>query len=190
MRKFLILSVISFSAASAQTISLGVLGSVPFTDAVKSNIGTSSNFQVGSSLRVNLPLSLRFELDAFYRPISFNLINTNADFQPLIGNYSASQWQFPFLLQYRFLDTPVVKPFIEAGVSYDRLLSISTPPGSFGIQLNIHPNGASLVVGGGVDVKIPYVRLSGELRYIREGTAEFPNISNLNQAEVIVGVHF
>src|SRR5665213_2381276 len=109
MRKLLILGVISFSAASAQTISLGVLGSVPFTDAVKSNIGTSSNFQVGSSFRANLPLSLRFELDAFYRPISFNLTNVFASGTAnivTVTNYSASQWQFPFLLQYRFLDTP------------------------------------------------------------------------------------
>ena len=33
---------------------------------------------------------------------------------------SGSQWRFPILLQYRF-PTPILKPFVEGGVSFDRL---------------------------------------------------------------------
>lgn len=178
MRKLFILGLITFGAASAQSISFGVLGGAPFTDAVN---GQSRNYVVGPAFQVNLPLSLRIEVDALYRPVNFNL-NTVPG---IVASYSAAQWQFPFLLQYRF-STPLVKPFVEAGVSFDRLASISAAANT----LNVHQSGASLVLGGGVDVKIPFIRLSGELRYSREGTAEFPGISNVNQAEVLVGVHF
>jgi hypothetical protein len=41
-----------------------------------------------------------------------------------------------------------------------------------------------------VDVKVPLVRLSGELRYTRQTVSNFSDISNLNQAEVLFGIHF
>lgn len=182
MRKIFILGLLSFGSVSAQSISFGVLGGAPFTDAVNSGVLAyqSTNFVVGPAFQVNLPLSLRIEADGLYRPVKFQIAVPFGQ-----AGVSGSQWQFPFLLQYRF-GTPVVKPFVEAGVSFDHLANISNAANTLSIQ----QNGASLVLGGGVDVKIPFIRLSGELRYSREGTAEFPGISNLNQAEVLVGVHF
>jgi hypothetical protein len=184
-------------AASAQAISVGVLGGAPFTDvvnAVNQNtvnfVSKSTNFTVGPALRISLPLSLRFEVDALYRPYSFSPI---AQAPLLTANYtvSASQWSFPFLLQYRF-NTPLLKPFVEAGVSFDHLANISAAANniSSGPGTLIHSSNASVVLGAGVDLKIPVVRLSGELRYIHEGSADFQAISNVNQAEVLFGVHF
>ena len=94
--------------------------------------------------------------------------------------------------QYRF-KAPVVKPFVEGG------LSVRTSFRDFiGVQ-NSHQLAArdrysrinvGIVLGAGVDVKVPFVRVSGELRYTRLTLSEFANISDLNQAEVIFGVHF
>ena len=81
---------------------------------------------------------------------------------------------------------------MEAGVSVDHLSNLSADatyfasgPGTF-----VHQTNAGVILGGGVDVKIPFVRLSGELRYTHQGSADFQAVSNLNQAEVLIGVHF
>jgi hypothetical protein len=182
-------------SASAQSISVGVVGGAPFTDVVNATtqnglatLPSSTNFTVGPSFQVNLPLSLRLEVDALYRPYSFTQTPSPAGITPL--TVSASQWRFPVLAQYRF-KLPVVKPFVEAGVSFNHLSDISNAtyitagPGEL-----IHRTNAGVVLGGGIDVKIPFVRLSGELRYTHQGSADFEAISNLNQAEVLVGVHF
>jgi hypothetical protein len=62
---------------------------------------------------------------------------------------------------------------------------ITTGPGAL-----LRQSDAGLVIGGGVYVKVPFVRLSGELRYTRQTVSDFASISNLNQAEVLFGVHF
>ena len=195
MRKLVLLGLLCSGIAGAQSLSVGVLGGAPFTNVVNtvttntySSLPTSTNFVVGPALQVNLPLSLRFEVDALYRPYSFQIGGTTA-----VGatSVSANQWQFPFLLQYRF-KTPLVKPFVEAGVEFDHLANVSaaaTAAANAPGQL-IHASNASVVLGGGVDVKIPFVRLSGELRYIHQGSVNFSQISNVNQAEVLFGIHF
>lgn len=198
IRAVLLLGAAYAGSASAQTISAGVLGGAPFTDVVSSVnqnnlsfIPTSSHFTVGPALQINLPLSLRFEVDALYRPYSFS--TTGPALLAGTTNYSvsASQWEFPFLVAYRF-KFPVLKPFVEAGVSFDHLANISTAAKTItsGPGTLIRQSNAAVVLGGGVDVKVPFIRLSGELRYIHQGSADFQALSNLNQAEVLVGIHF
>ena len=182
-----------------QHLSVGVIGGAPLHswDVVNSYnqnnlsfLPKSTNFTIGPSLQIGLPLNLRFEFDALYRPYSFSPMAT----APLLtANYtvSATQWSFPFLLQYRF-NTPVVKPFVEVGASFDHLASINSAANNItsGPGTLLRRSNGSVILGGGVDVKIPFVRLSGELRYSHLGSPDFQAISNLNQAEVLVGVHF
>src|ERR1022692_4535605 len=120
------LVLLSAATACAQAISVGAIGGVPFTDAVNtvqtgtySTVYKSTNFVAGPSLRINLPASLRIEVDALYRPISFQ---QNAP--GFVSSVSASQWRFPLLLQYSF-KTPVLKPFVEAGLSFEHLSGLS-----------------------------------------------------------------
>jgi len=180
----------------AQTLSFGVLGGAPFTDIVNNGnslngiqfVAKSPNFTVGPTVQVNLPLSLRVEADALVRlfDVTIGLSPTNTE------NLSGQQWRFPVLLQYRF-KAPVVKPFLEAGLSFEHLAGISAAakaaiasgPGQL-----LHQSNAGVVLGAGVDVKIHLVRLSGELRYTRETVSDFAQFSNLNQAEVLIGVRF
>jgi hypothetical protein len=106
-------------------------------------------------------------------------------------NVSGTQWSFPILAQYRF-KLPVVKPFVEGGLSFDHLSNLSAAAKDItsGPGQLVQQTHAGVVLGGGVDVKIPFFRISGELRYTHQGSADFQAISNLNQAEVLVGVHF
>jgi hypothetical protein len=198
MRNLFLLGALCAISASAQSIfSIGVIGGAPFTDVVSATnqnnlafISKSTNFTIGPAFQLNLPLSLRIEVDALYRPYSFTQ-STLIPNVSSVGNVSGSEWRFPILAQYRF-KTPVVKPFVEAGVSFNHLSNLSAAANDItsGPGTLIHQTNAGVVLGGGVDVKIPFIRLSGELRYTHQGSAYFQGISNLNQAEVLVGVHF
>jgi hypothetical protein len=193
MNKLILLSLATVVGAQAQAFSVGIIGGAPFTDVVKKDVVSglqsipkSTNFTIGPSFRVGLPASLRIEVDALYRPYSFSLALPGSS-----TNISANQWRFPVLLQYRF-GTPVVKPFLEAGLSFDHLSGISSAAKSItsGPGYLLHPTDAGIVLGGGVDVKIPFFRVSGELRYTRQTVSNFASISNLNQAELLLGIHF
>jgi hypothetical protein len=195
MRKVFLTCVAAVASASAQSLSVGVVGGANFNDVVNAatvgslnSVANSSNFTIGPSVRVNLPASFRLEADALYRPYGFSFLGGGGVNYPV----TAQQWRFPVLAQCRF-NAPVIHPFVEAGISFDHLSGISnaakgvitTGPGAL-----LRQSDAGLVIGGGVDVKVPFVRLSGELRYTRQTVSDFASISNLNQAEVLFGVHF
>jgi hypothetical protein len=197
LRRIFLLGAFWAVSASAQNISVGAIGGAPFTDVVSSVnqndlafLPRSTNFTIGPSIQINLPLNLRFEADALYRPYSFSTTTVTLSGN---GSYtvSAMDWNFPFLLQYRF-KTPVLKPFVEAGVAFDHLADISSAAQNItsGPGTLLRRSNASVVLGGGVDVKIPFMRLSAELRYSHLGSPDFQAISNTNQAEVLLGVHF
>lgn len=76
MRKLCWLFLVAAAAANAQALSVGVMGGAAFNDVVSSVSGSnlqpvvnSSNFTIGPSIRVNLPVNLRIEVDALYRPL-------------------------------------------------------------------------------------------------------------------------
>jgi hypothetical protein len=197
MRNVFALAALSVAALNAQSISVGILAGAPFTDVVNATttnnvsfLPTSTNFTIGPALQINLPLSLRFEVDALYRPYSFSVNPANGGAFPQ-ANVSAGQWRFPFLAQYRF-NAPVIKPFLEAGLSFDHLANISSAAKNItsGPGQLVQQSHAGVVLGGGVDLKIPFIRVSGELRYTHQGSADFRDISKLNQAEFLLGVHF
>lgn len=201
MRKLLLLASICALPSLAAPFSVGVIGGVPFTNVVNNpnqppyGFGsTGTNYTVGPSLQINLPLNLRFEFDALYQPYSFTATSNVSP--PLAtglapSNVSASQWSFPMLLQYRF-KLPVVSPFVEAGLAVNHLADISVVGANItsGPGTLVRQTSAGVVIGGGVDVKVPLVRLSAELRYTRQGSPYFANVSDLNQAEFLVGIHF
>jgi Outer membrane protein beta-barrel domain len=190
LKNLLILGALCVTADGAQSVSVGVLGGVPFTDVVKATTADnisfaskSANFTVGPTLQVNLPFSLRFEVDALYRPYSFSASN-------LTTNISAAQWGFPFMAEYRF-KAPILKPFVGGGLLFNHLSNIpaaarniTSGPGQLVNQFH-----AGVVFDAGLDLKLPFVRLSGEIRYTRQGSADFQSISNLNQVLFLVGVH-
>jgi hypothetical protein len=196
MRNLILVALAGAGIASAQGLSVGVIGGAPFTDVVNGDtvngvrsIARSSNFTVGPVLQVNLPLHLRVEVDALFRPYHLNLSSVN-----FVEDISAHQWRFPVLLQYRFGGPPVLQPFVEAGLSFDRLSGISSAARSTissGPGALLHQSDASFVLGAGLDIKVPLiVRFSGELRYTRQSVSYFSDFSNLNQAEVLLGIHF
>jgi hypothetical protein len=197
MVKPLLFGLVIAGLSFGQTLSVGVLGGAPFTDVVHNgnvnsatSIVNSSNFTIGPSVQLNLPLGLRVEVDALYRPYGFKLQSAPTPAGYSTTSVSASQWRFPVLLQYRF-NFPVVRPFLEVGPSFEHLSGISSIASSItGPGHLLHSSDAGIVLGGGVDLKLPIIRVSGELRYTRQTVSNFSDISNLNQAEVLFGIHF
>ena len=189
----LVLFVFLGSAAFAQHLSVGIIGGVPFTDLTKApSSGTltyfrdSGRYTIGPTLQIALPLSLRIELDALYRPLGYRLQATGFS-----DTTSASQWRFPLLLQYRF-SAPLIKPYVEAGVSFDHLSNLKQSivnPSTFPSTV-VQRSHSGLILGVGVDLKLPFVRVSPELRYTRQGSEDIRNLSELNQAEFLVGFRF
>jgi hypothetical protein len=201
MIRTLVLAILGSGLASAQ-ISYGIIGGAPFSDVSKSSvigavrsIPKSNNFTVGPAFQVGLPLHLRIEVDALFRPYDLDLevaTTSPASIRPISLAVRGQQWRFPAMLQYRF-GSSKIQPYLGAGISVGHLSGlgsaartlISSGPGAL-----VHETDASPVIGAGVDLKIPFIRVSGEFRYTRQSVSNFANFSNLNQTEFLLGLHF
>lgn len=181
------------SAFAEQALSVGVLGGAPFTDVVDATtsgtlnvVPKSANFSIGGVVQVNLPASFRIEGDALYRPYSYSRTTLGS-----IVNISAAQWRFPVLLQYR-LGKSRLAPFVGAGLSFDHLSNISAAANAVtsGPGTLLQQSHAGAVMGAGIDIKAVLVRISAELRYTHQGSADFQSLSKLNQTEFLLGIHF
>lgn len=171
----------------AQPISFGIRAGVPLTQAysdltlVQSNgvvqtFSESTGYVIGPMAELHLPLGFSVEGDALYRPIQVSYTGVAS----AIGQNTTS-WEFPIIGKYRFLHTPLIKPYVEAGPSFRHV--------SAGYFSN-----AGFVLGAGLEIKIARIRIEPDLRYTRWGAdsetalAHLP--TQLNQAEFLVGLTF
>ena len=168
-------------AAPAQNIFVGFRGGVPLTDAFKTieNAGSlarnrPSHWIAGPTLEIRLPAGLGITFDALYNRLGYESAGQTQ---------SGSLWEFPAMLRYRIGPQPLVKPFLAAGGSFNKLTGIRTPKSSV----------TGIVFGGGVEIKLPFMRIAPELRLSRrlEENVTLGSIkSNLNQAVFLVGLTF
>lgn len=199
MKPLLIFVLLLTPAASGQLISVGVRGGAPFTGAFTSVTDIpppdydkiysgSKEYIAGAMVELHLPLGFSVEGDALYRPLNLSSdTNTGTAIYHHSTNYNS--WEFPVLAKYRFLHTPLIKPFVEGGPSFRAAAS----------AVNYLSN-EGLTVGAGVEVKMGRLRLEPELRYVRwradktfyqDGIpVSGPSFSNLNQVELLVGIAF
>ena len=197
MRRFIFLLACSLASGySAERIfSFGIKGGVPLTDAfsdhtiagvdtVTHTFSASKNYVIGPMVELNLPFGFSVEADALYRPLN---LGTDLTVVPQPVRHSVTDinsWEFPILGKYHFLHTPIVKPYVEAGPIFRHVGSQGSPLSNSGFAL-----------GGGIDLKLPLVRITPELRYSRwGGDATIPGFlaapSQLNQAEFLIGLSF
>jgi hypothetical protein len=120
--------------AWGQLFSAGIKVGLPLTDPFENltmaspstsgqTIHTYSNstkFVAGGMVELHLPLGLSIEVDGLYRPLRLITDVTNAG-QPGLGRDSVNytSWEVPFLGKYRFLHTPLVKPYVGPGRTSD-----------------------------------------------------------------------
>ncbi len=188
------------TGASAQMLSYGVRGGLPFTNffSAVSNPGetfqsNSTQFILGPTIELHLPAGLSVEADALYRHFHYT---ASANLVDVVTASSASNaWEFPLLLKYR-LPGPFVRPFLDGGVAFDHWSSTSQLTGLLG-PTSSSASGASagFVAGAGIELHLPFIRLSPEIRYTHWGSVNSSDLnsvlrSNSNQAEFLVGLTF
>jgi opacity protein-like surface antigen len=211
-RTFLFLFVSAVSAFP-QMFQAGVKAGVPLTDFVNTvqspRLGFNSNtkrYIIGPMVQVGLPAGFAVEFDALYRRLNYE---SNSSLVDVMTNTrtTGNAWEVPLVLKYRFLHTPIVKPYVEAGVAWDTLSGMKQS-----ITNTIFPNRTTttttgnpaelrnstttgFVVGGGVDIHV-LLHISPEVRYTHWGAEHFRDTvngllhSNQNQAEFLVGFTF
>src|SRR3954468_19303744 len=179
--------------ASSQLISLGLKGGVLLTDPLSTGQGGSGSvghdvrrYIVGPTGELHLPFGLSFEADALYRPLNYTEYPAG-NFSGLPVAHTGSDWQFPLLAKYQFHKGIIVHPFVDGGITY-RHVSFSN------VQL-ADANTAGFTLGGGLTLKLLFLRLSTELRYSHFPTEVFgSNFNNVhstsNQADFLVGLTF
>jgi opacity protein-like surface antigen len=183
----------------AQPFKLGVKAGVPLTDfysTVQSqNFGFNSNtkrYIVGPTVELRLPFGLGVEFDALYRRASYS----GAAGSTLV-NTTANSWEFPLLAKYRF-PTPVVRPFVDAGIAWDKLGGVTQSVLSATGLTNKPVDSTTtkgFVMGAGIEIPALIVRISPEIRYTRWGSSKFTDPLSLvrgsrNQAEFLLGITF
>lgn len=190
------LSLLLTLAATGQPVSIGVKAGVPLTaalDASPPQYHTStSRYVLGPAIEFRLPWHLSLELDAIYRPISYeSLLETRSHSGTSLQWYSvteAGRWEFPALLKYRFTESRA-RPFLDAGLALNRVTGTDEP-----VELR-HRQALGFVVGGGVEFRWRVLRIAPEVRFTHWGERNFGTRdatlhSNLDQVDVLVGLGF
>jgi opacity protein-like surface antigen len=197
--RLLVLCLLGTSAAFGQ-ISFGLRGGVPLTDfyhLVSSGGATfqsgSTRFILGPTIEVHLPAGFGIEADALYRHFSYNATGTLADTS--VNTKANSAWEFPLLIKYR-VPTPVVRPFLDAGFAFDRWSGVKQITNAVGLtKSDVSGVNTGVVLGGGLELKLPFIKISPEIRFTRWGAKNISDLGgvlhlNQNQAEFLIGLTF
>jgi opacity protein-like surface antigen len=199
----LFLLLLGAASAFAQPFTFGVKAGVPLTDFYSTvhseNFGFNSNtkrYVVGPTVELRLPFGLGIEFDALYRRASYSgagVING----LPAAVSATGNAWEFPLLAKYRF-PVPVARPFIDAGIAWDRLGGVRQ---SVLRAVNLSEardisdrTTKGFVMGAGIDIHLG-IHISPEIRYTRWGSTHFVDPVSLvrgsrNQAEFLLGITF
>ncbi len=206
-----------------QPFSAGIKAGIPLSDFLNATEAGTFNYTsstqryiVGGMAEVRLPLGLGVEFDALYRKLNYTGAGTLGTDVFTTSRTSASDWEFPLVLKYRF-HFPVVRPYVEAGVAWDTLAGIKQTVSELGNSTTTAPTELrenttiGFVLGGGIDIHAIVLHISPEIRYTRWNSAQIntteasigsgagtpilggvvgPLRSNLNQAEFLVGITF
>lgn len=184
IRKIVVIGLATAALASAQNIGYGVRGGVPLSDFLKAESKTGAltnvlrgrgNVILGPMLEVRLPFGLGIELDGIYR---------RWDAEGVTSTGSASTWEFPVYGKYR-VPGVVVRPYVGGGVNFQRLGDLGKFLGS-GTLADKDRRG--FLGAAGFEVKVPFVRISPELRFTRWGSSG--PILSTNQIDLLIGFSF
>ena len=164
-------------SASAQTISVGVKGGIPFNTApnVIRDVELDKQYwTVGPTVEVSLPARLAVGVDAMYRRYESRFTETG-------------HWQFPMYLKYSLTSGEKLRPFVELGgvVGYART-SGNTAETAFFKQNEV---GGGLVTGGGVEYRVGRLKFAPEARYTHWYNGIYER-QGKDQAELLIGIRF
>lgn len=206
---FLLLVIAAFPA-SGQQFEFGVKVGIPITDSFQTSSFFSIDFGegatsatrryvVGPTVGLRLTRGLGMEFDALYGRLGFDMDTKSSGVSLTHTRTTASSWEFPVLGKYSLLRMPVVKPFVDGGISFRRTSGISSttvtsiegvPPFTQSSSTN-DPSLANRswyggVIGLGAEARVGRVRISPEFRYTRWAVDRHIDVNlHSNQNEVV-----
>ncbi len=207
---FLLVTIATNQVASAQLVSIGAKGGVPFLDTNQDG-DESRPYIVGPSVEIRLPAGFAIEVDALYRRIGntfgFNFSGIGAGLNVVtatsfyINRQRGNYWEFPFLAKYYFRPrTTAWQPFLSTGwafrtVGFHEDISETFIDGNGNSHFNSFRNhfrsdlGVGAVFAAGVRFRVGRVAVTPELRYTYWGsTAQFD--LRRNEAAGLLGISF
>jgi hypothetical protein len=196
----LFLLLLAVAALPAQPVSFGLKGGLPLTDFI-SEVGKSptlsavehpQRYLLGPTVELKLPFRFALEADVLYRRINYQTVGT-AVTAAGAGLVTSNDWEFPVLLKYHFGGKKFVRPYVAAGVAFDRLQGL-TNAALNGVNSLKNSGTTGAVAGVGLDLHLLVLHISPEVRYTRWTSQHF-NVANVlasqqNQAEFMVGITF
>jgi len=209
MKKTITVMFVGAACLFAQPIGLGIKGGVPLTDlfATSGNppnsvVNTSTDrFIVGPMIELRLPAGFAIEGDALYSRANFSSAPLTAG-SVASSVVDSNSWEFPIVLKKKFGGANAiaasVKPYIEGGASFRHLSGISSLPSYLTGNQNgsVDTNNTGFVFGGGVEIKVLFLRIAPEIRFTRWGSDNFVGSlstifkTNQNQGQFLVGLYF
>ena len=188
------------SAVLGQGFSFGLKGGVPLTDALhvldrSRYLSDKAPYVIGPAAELRLFAGLSAEVDLLYRRVEYT--STTQATPQEVSRTSGQTWELPMLAKYR-VPGELLRPFVSAGLSYRRLARfeqrLSTGGTSEPPELTKRSTSGA-TVGGGLEVSLPLIRVSAEMRYTRWGSSSFRSTlsglaSQLNQADLLLGILF
>jgi len=181
LNRILLVCLLAGPIASAQTLSFGVKGGVPLANSLKitdraTYTSNKSPAVLGPAFELRLPLGIGVEADLLYRRLQFA---TGSSVKT-----TGQAWEVPLLVKVRAPGV-VLRPYVAAGFSLRRLA---------GMELS-NPLKTGPTLGGGLELGVPRVRFSAEIRYTRWGSSSFKAAlgglaTQLNQADLLLGIMF
>ena len=208
MKSYVLLSLLTAASASAQLISIGAKGGVPFVDQVSSK-DESRPYIVGPSVEVRVPAGFAIEADALYRRIGntgfFGSVSLGTGFISAatfqITRLRGNEWEFPLLGKYYFRPrTSAWQPFVGTGYAF-RTVGIHQDISQAVVDADgiSHKNsyrfnsrsdlGVGAVFAAGIRFHYHRMAVLPEIRYTRWGSNESV-FTRKNEAAVLLGISF
>jgi opacity protein-like surface antigen len=209
------LLLLSAAALAAQPFGFGIKGGLPMTDFLDAASNqtfkfdtTTNRYIIGPMVELRLPYGLGVEFNVLYRHFGYTSFSSISGITNTItdARTSSNAWEFPLVAKYKFKGVPLVRPYVEAGVSWNSLGGLSqtvtktianitntssttAPP-----ELNKKTT-RGFALGAGVDIKVLFIHIMPEVRYTRWGAKQFIDPggllnSNRNQGEFLIGITF
>jgi hypothetical protein len=194
------------TAASGQSLTIGVKGGARLTDdldASPETVSESRRYMVGLAIEIGLWRGLGIECDALYRRLG------KSTYSSYLVSYSWSRdrsdsFEFPILAKWRWV-SKAPRPCVSGGYAFRHISGsgsadwINTYPTSQSGSYTYSPfyeDSYGLVFGSGLEFDLWRMKVSPEFRYTSwftggladEGSRGYHAYSAKNQAEILVGI--
>ncbi len=197
----LILSLFLAATVYGQPVTFGVKAGVPLGDAYSSDSFTkvgNSRWTVGPTVEVRLPARFAIGFDALYQPYDYQW-NRNVGSASFSATGTASRWELPLYLKYRFSAADNrIQPFISGGVvagvsRTSESYQCSGDPQLCGTPLTAKSDssrwGSGVVASGGVEFHKFRLKFAPEVRYTHWGRGLLAPKSP-DQVSLLLGIRF